>query len=114
MNYEELEGKTLVFPELGKTGVVVGCDPDVGITIVNIEDKDNYLVCISGPSSTQWEGIVRAGPEGEDAKRIYHQLFDLLIERIKNGSCTPSKISLAIKGCRSGASPSAENCAFAQ
>jgi hypothetical protein len=28
-------------------GLVVGCDPDIGLTVVNIEDKDDILWCIS-------------------------------------------------------------------
>lgn len=33
------------------SGVVVGCDPDVGITIVDKNDKDTYLLCAHGMSS---------------------------------------------------------------
>lgn len=50
-DFPELEGKTIIYeyPD-GDTvsGVVVGCNLDVGITVVDADDKDHYLMCITG------------------------------------------------------------------
>jgi len=109
MNYEELEGKEVVFKELSKKGIVVGCDRDIGITIVNTEDKDDYIVCLIGPSSPLWKRVLHK----EDSDEV----FDLLVHQIKSGYVDLTAVcSLIISqtGQQPGSHPSAEDCAFAQ
>lgn len=36
-------------------GLVVGMDRDLGITIVNHDDKDDYLCCINGPMHKEYD-----------------------------------------------------------
>ena len=53
-NREELHKVTVVMPsgEM-REGLVVGCDYNVGITLVNAKDTKEYLLCGSGPLSQQ-------------------------------------------------------------
>jgi len=54
-DFPELEGKIITFIPNGEPvevqGVVVGCNYDIGITIVNAEDKTDKLVCMNGSVS---------------------------------------------------------------
>ena len=50
---EEFEGKVIVYADSyghKYEGYIAGCDYDIGITIVNNEDKEDYLYCLKGPS----------------------------------------------------------------
>jgi hypothetical protein len=52
-DFPELEGKEIQYKFLDgeqMTGVVVGCNYDIGITIMQPE-SDVYLLCVNGPSS---------------------------------------------------------------
>jgi hypothetical protein len=83
MNYEELEGREIELINqhgVKYTGIVVGCDYDIGLTIMNKDDKDHYLVCLQGPSSHQWM-------ESWDDRQLkfYRECFEETTLMIKDG-----------------------------
>jgi len=76
--YEELEGKTVIVE--GDEGIIVGCDKDVGLSIVDINDKNYYLFCLVGPSSPNWDEVCY-----NSCKELYYMLFDISLEMINDG-----------------------------
>lgn len=62
------------------TALVVGCDRDIGITIVKEDDHEHYLYCCIGPSSPIWEACWEEENYFRDyamaAARIETGLFD--------------------------------------
>ena len=49
-----LEGKTIQYTNgRGETfnGLIANCDADVGLTVVKVDDVNQYLFCMRGPSS---------------------------------------------------------------
>jgi len=82
MDYSEFEGKVIKYTMLGNRefdGLIVGCDYDIGITIVNAKDKKQYLYCLLGPSSY---------PELYETDRDYswyNEVFESGISMLKEG-----------------------------
>jgi hypothetical protein len=72
--FEELEGREVFFPDFKdeyQRGIVIGCDYDIGITVVDKNDKTNYLMCCPGPSA----------PEdymGEGYKTIFYSIISMI------------------------------------
>lgn len=61
-----------------KAGIVVHIDYDIGITVVHKGDKSRNLVCLNGPMSpNKWNY--------ECTAHIYDELFELIVNQIKNG-----------------------------
>jgi len=59
VDYSVLEGGEVKFVDINnkykahnKIGIVVGCDRDIGITIINKHNNKDYLLCHPGPSSS--------------------------------------------------------------
>ena len=53
-DYSKLEGKEIKILNAASgcgRGIIIGCDPDIGITIVDAEDKDLYIHCLIGPAA---------------------------------------------------------------
>jgi len=108
---EEFEGKVIVYADScghKYEGYIAGCDYDIGITIVNNEDKDNYLYCLKGPS---------AYPElykDDSVYQHYNEKFEEIIEMFKNGFFN-IKIALEIGkkyGKTGGNNAGPHTCAF--
>ena len=89
-------------------GFVVGCEYDIGITIVNNANKDHYLYCLRGPS---------AYPElySKDLDyEYYNELFENIVAMFKDGFFN-SKITREIRNKYNEShdmSNGPENCAF--
>lgn len=86
-DYSELEGKVIEW--IGPTGIVYNglvayIEKDIGITIVNRDNKKQELTCYDGPSSKVWK---RNKDRGVDAKyqSNYDDVFSKAIEMITNG-----------------------------
>jgi len=106
MNYEELEGKEIQIYCNGEkvgVGIVVGCDPDIGITICDKFDVNKYLFCQIGPSAPNW-----MYPGDKVAEMHCRSNFNHRIEQLKRGM-----LILGV-GYVSLGEPSAETCPFAQ
>lgn len=112
--YEAQEGKVIDFYNTDDEcteGLVVGCDKDVGITIVNNDDHDDYLYCVIGPSSSLWNDdcsnakILKTIPYVRDQieEGVFH-LNDLIAYR--------SSLGFVDFGIAGGASQ--ETCSFGQ
>lgn len=92
-----------------KTGIVAGCNYDIGITIVNKYDSNDFLLCLNG--------ICR---KGQTRTLHYKPVFYALISQIKKGQVKidmvykiigilePSLVALAKQ------KPTQDHCAFGQ
>ena len=81
-DYPELEGKLVDYEYrdgVVKTGIVVGCNRSLGITIVNAENKEHYLVCFAGPVAPG------GGHSFDPFACTYNEFFDYTLECIKEG-----------------------------
>lgn len=113
-DYPELEGKVIEyvnpdFPEI-KSVLVVGVNYDIGITLVNAEDKTDYLYCLVGPLSPIWKKC--DGPESKKTAD-YKKLFPIRLKMIKDG-----KFNVVCPGdprstWRGSEQPSTSTCGFA-
>jgi len=108
-NYEELEGKIIDYSDnsIIYKGKVIGCDPDIGITIINLNDPNNYLLCLIGPSSSLWDNSF-------DLK-LNKKTFKVIVNQIKNGKINIPAINKARKNNYTPpATASAATCPFGQ
>ena len=108
-DYSYLEGKEVEWfysttPEdLGSDfiGIVKGCDYEVGVTIVNKEDKEHYLTCYPGPTGEKVSSLL-CHPE-------WDLLFPTIIAMLESGYYhAPDESSLFGNG------PTSSSCAFGQ
>ncbi len=122
-DYPQLEGKIIKYSpyidlkakrkgdrygEYVMSGLVVGCNTSVGITIVDATDKDRYLVCFTGP----------VAPGGSNVKHWDQGIWEYIINAIGRGvvnnydllAFNPEKPTLpTLPGC-----PNAGMCAYNQ
>jgi len=89
VNHRYLIGKEIEYNHSDYIGppsraIVVHIDKDVGITIVDKDDKKRNLICLNGPSTTEYKkhGI---------KKKNYEKCFKKIAEGINNGSYTYSR-----------------------
>ena len=122
-DFSELEGKEVKVTDdvqalttHVKTGIVVGIERDIGISIVDKHDSDNYLVCLIGNMAPQWndkycsqarsdalfDHLVKAITKGEI---VWSEMMTLFDEYSKEGSEYAAKEPSA---------SSADACAFGQ
>ena len=108
---EEFEGKVVKYIGSGWDdieGVIVGCEYDIGITLVNNNNKDDYLYCLKGPGSY---------PElytKDSCYAFYDDVFENIIEMFKGGFFDV-KIAKEVGrkfGEKSRLPPSSDSCAF--
>ena len=81
---KELEEKIINVIKLNRDivkGLVVGCDLDIGITIVAEHDHDRYLFCCHGPLSP----LRKDGRLDEEVPEKYNFLFGFVVAKIKKG-----------------------------
>ena len=124
INYEELMGKVIDYPykrdgeHIKLKALVAAVDPDIGITIVEEEDHERYLVCLIMPSSPQWI-------KGMNIKRA-KATFDCVADMIVNNSYDDGEILKVYRkfstenqksiqdlfGEISGGNPTVDTCAF--
>ena len=85
--------------------MLVGADPDIGITIVHKEDKNRYLLCLVS-------GVVHPL---DIPKEAYKALFDLTIKGIEEGKVLlmdSIKIMEEQTELLPGITPGSDVCAF--
>jgi len=89
-------------------GFVVGCDYDIGVTVVNNDDKDEHLYCLKGPSS--YSHLYT-----EDCNYAwYDDVFENIIEMFRRGFFD---VNIIVEISRKfaephGGKPSSNTCAF--
>jgi len=73
------EGKrvTVYFDDSNVEAIVVGCNRDIGISLVHAKDKEKYLFCLNGPLSPLYRG--KRGTKGKILKA-----FSIARKMIKN------------------------------
>ena len=87
-------------------GIVIGCDPDIGITIMEY-NSDKYYMCLTGPFSPLWKESFN--------KHKYKRAFDVTVEMIKSGKYFYNKAVTAYFGeFKNTRVASADYCTFAQ
>ena len=99
--------------DVWKEGVLVGCDPDIGIAIVDKADPDFYVCCLLGPSSPQWRArAFTANQEQRMLDEVFRPTYKLWSGMITNGFWN-SQIDDIQNSCASSAS-SPQSCPFWQ
>lgn len=110
-DYEELEGKEVVYDNGLKTvGIVIGCNYDIGITIVEKGNKDQYLSCYIGPMAPNTI-------KGQLSEKHWNALFYSRVREIKKGYINISKVKKImsrIEGVEMGRSANKSQCPFGQ
>ena len=110
-DYDYLVGKEVDYQ--GMTGIVIGCDYWIGITIVNKKNKEDYLACLQGP-------MVFIEPDDKEEhkkwyEKRYSALFFSFVRQIKKGKMELDIVSKIINRRRRRSSgPTAEFCPFNQ
>ena len=84
-DYNVLVGKEIEVinfnPTPGK-GVVVGCDPDIGITIVEKAYPDKFLMCLVLPSSPLWKKCDDC--QKEPSKVVFREIVHVIERGLYN------------------------------
>ena len=119
-DYSELEGKEIVYRASGgdQIGVVLFCDPFIGITVVSKKDKDHYLICYKGPIAPQWRdkdkdpSKLPTYPENPEEDEIFVDLLKGIDEGVYD-AC-PQMKDLTPFDLFFHKGPSAKDCPFAQ
>ena len=111
-DYEKLEGRVINVKTSGGPyfGRVIGCDPDIGITVVAVHNPNRYICCLIGPSAPNYPG--RITPEK------YRIFFDSIVKQIEDGCISLAKTEKVYRkissGNNPGCDPSSKTCAFSQ
>lgn len=83
-DYSHLEGKEIIYKYEDFDGIreipsiVVGVDYDIGITIINAKDHEDYVMCLRGPSSPTFVEV-------EDWQTAHDTLFYEYVRMIEEG-----------------------------
>ena len=109
--YEKLEKKLVTFYNHDGEryeGKVAGCEPGIGITIVNRFDPTDPICCLVGENSPLWESQFDL-----DRNKKY---FNEIVKQIKTGVVDIRKILKKIDKSEKyqGKNVTQEDCAFAQ
>ena len=110
-DYSKLEKETVDYTNGGGETVeclVVGCDPDIGTTLVAKDNNGRYVFCSHGPLSPRFKGI----PLSEGTRGQMSQVFKIVIKGIKKGSLKLSDFDILYINC--GTDASRDTCAFGQ
>lgn len=111
MNYEEFEGKEVLYYDgkIVRKAIITGFDFDIGVSIQNKWDRGIYHACIHGAMSP----FLKEHSIGYD-DRIYRILFFTLVNWIRNKEIIDGGVLTAATPSVSNTEPSAEACAFGQ
>lgn len=76
-DFSYLEGRTIFWRQNSRMeiGIVAGCDYDIGISIVNRDNKEDQLSCLPGPSAPGKMFL---------SEEHYDQIFEFMIEQIES------------------------------
>ena len=110
--YEKLENNPVTFYNHDGEryeGKVAGCEPGIGITIVNALDPTDLLCCLIGEDSSLWKPHFRV--------HVNKAYFNELVKHIKTGVVDIREIFEKVDGEKRrylGKSVTQADCAFAQ
>lgn len=119
----ELENNQVLYSgydDCGKKSVdigrVVGCEEGIGVTIVNIDDPNDYLVCISCKGTPGYNNL-----NDESKSAIKNGAFDFIIDGIVSGTIDVDEMQQFIEDSKTGEeresffggkAPSGHSCSF--
>ena len=113
-DFPELEGKIIMFQPAGNQAaipcVVVGCNRSIGVTLVNANNKDDYILCYIGP-------IIPEKPDGKYFNAETHEkVFNVIVEGIIDGELWSEDLADAMTsmGVKSSAGAGPQACAWNQ
>lgn len=110
-DYPELEGKVIEYIQpigIVQKGIVVGCNRSLGLTVVEVSNKDHYLICIVGKSAPRPSNFANMAC-------TYDELFDWVVEGIEEGVIFAQDMTMMHSPAYLyGGSPTGENCAYGQ
>jgi len=111
MNNNNLGGKEVRYRMMGHiyTGIVVACVEDVGVTIVNKEDEDDFIICLNLPKSPLYSG------EGSAVTPLLYEVYDYIVYCTENGENIIGSVIENIVGrvgATAGKYPSRDSCPF--
>lgn len=109
-DYPELEGEIIVYEYSDGQQfdvLVVGCNRSVGLTLVDVHDKEEKFLCLIGP----------AAPGGKDFWQDYYEFtydeaFDFCVEAIKDGYLHAGKLDELYLGSSRGGGEFNPTCAY--
>ena len=101
-DYPELEGKVIDVISDGVLykGLVAGCCLDVGVTVVNTQDNDEYLFCILHSYANSYDKV--------------QLLTEIIINRLQNNLIINVDAIEVCCDVFTHTSPSSESCPFNQ
>ena len=112
VDYSVLEGKEVKVLDSkfdkDKIGIVIGCDRDIGITIINKYNKNNYILCLAGPSSPQFK-------ECSTTIKVTLMYFDFITTQIRDGIIDwdiIKKYAYKLEKLKQFSKASSETCSF--
>ena len=110
-SFPELEGKLVRFSTERNdyTGKVIGCDYHIGITIIDVDDKNQYLTCIRGPLSVQGKKIMKERPLKYNT---YPALFAEAVKAIQSGVYVADRVKILSGSPKAGTGAGPSACAF--
>jgi hypothetical protein len=117
MDYSKLEGKIIKLDSYGEVrdGKVALIEPNIGITIIGVDNPNHYMCCLVMPGSPKWQMLGDA-ENSYSAKRV-EVIFDAMVEGIKEGVLIGEELTELYHSFGSGGSvggmANADNCAFA-
>lgn len=112
--FADNEGKEVVV-DIGVeqfTGIVIGCDPDIGVTIVEKDNTNHYLLCSHGMQSPVNKRRIKMFLKYkehfsiEELKKNVDENAEIIIDGINKGYIDCALFSLI------DSDASAENCSF--
>ena len=90
-------------------GLVVGCDPNIGITIVEKDNKNHYILCAHGMSSPVTKKLVKNGEWSTyNLEEDLDDIMDIVMDGIEQGLLDID----ASFGDIHGNAASSESCSF--
>jgi hypothetical protein len=106
-DYPELENKIIDYHHsdgrFWMKGKVIGCNYHIGITIVDENTGEIYLVCIKGPSSPNYKE--------NNPRCLYRKAFQRIVKGIQKGKVPAIRVGVF---SAEGRNPTAEDCPYNQ
>jgi len=109
-DYSYLEGIEFIYPNSRGYihAKVLYADYHVGITCINVDNPNHYLICLAGPSAP---GIKTLTP------KQYQYIWASIVNQIEHGCVSGKRLAelyTKYTGGFKGIHPSSESCSFGQ
>lgn len=107
-DYPELEGKFVTYSmsDGSYQCVVIGCNRSVGITIVDANDKEHFVICAGGPIMPDHNKF------GKLFTDVWDKWFDMVVAGIESGTIDAEATTALYDDPNSLGNCSGSNCAY--